>query len=224
MGLTGGDAFSQLLYPMLSEQPPAPQAVLDSLAAAPLEKSAESNRLRARLLEAQEPEILLCARRMADSFRAGGRLLACGNGGSATEAADLAAELLWPPAPWRPLPALCLTNDVAVVTAIANDVSFEDVFLRQVIAFGRRGDMVVAISTSGNSENLLRALGEARRRGLLTIGLVGYDGGRMLREGGLDHCFVVQSSSIHRIQEVQTSLHHLLIELVQRHLEEAPCA
>jgi D-sedoheptulose 7-phosphate isomerase len=218
------DSFSQLLYPMLSEQPSVGAAVIEHLAAAPLEKAAESDRLRRALVEESSEEILVCAERIAEAFRNRGRLLACGNGGSATSAADLVTELLHPLVPEAALPALCLTNDVAVVTAIANDVSFDDVFARQVIALGRRGDVLVAISTSGNSENLLRAIREARVRGMVTIGIAGYDGGRMVREASLDHCFTVRSSSVHRIQEVQTTLHHLLIELVQRALEGRACA
>jgi len=224
MSETGRDPFSQLLYPMLSEQPSVPGVVLAELAVAPVEKSAESNRLRERLLAESEADIVACAAEMARRFAAGGRLLCCGNGGSATAAADMVAEFLLPPAPHRPVPALCLTNDVAVVTAVANDVSFDDVFLRQVIALGRPGDVVVGISTSGNSENVLRGLVEAHRRGMLTVGIAGYDGGRMAHDAALDHRFVVRSSSVHRIQEVQTTLYHVLCELVQRDLEEPACA
>jgi D-sedoheptulose 7-phosphate isomerase len=224
MSDAGRDPFSQLLYPMLTEQPSAPAEVLEELAVAPREKSAESNRLRELLLAECEDEIVACAEAMTARLAAGGRLLCCGNGGSATAAADMVGEFLFPPAPHRPLPALCLTNDVAVVTAVANDVSFDDVFLRQIIALGRPGDVVVGVSTSGNSENVLRAMHEARRRGMLTIGLAGYDGGRMLHDDALDHCFVVRSSSVHRIQEVQTTLYHVLWELVQRFMEEPACA
>lgn len=223
MADSGSDAFSQLLYPMLTEQPSVSQEVLSALAVAPLEKAAETNRLCRELLD-DEDTIVRCAQAMADAFSGGGRLLTCGNGGSATSAADLASGLLAPSPPSRPLPALCLTNDIAVVTAVANDVSFDDVFMRQIAAFGRPGDVVVAISTSGNSENLIRGLREASRRRMLTVGIAGYDGGRMAREIALDHCFVVRSSSIHRIQEVQTTLYHLLVELVQQSLEERTCA
>lgn len=220
MSDTGRDPFSQLLYPMLSEQPPAGAALVDELAGAPLEKAAESDGLRRELIEGQAQEIVACAELMAASLRDGGRVLACGNGGSATSAADLAAELLH----GHGLPALCLTNDVAVVTAVANDVSFDDVFARQVMALGRRGDVLVAVSTSGNSENLVRAAREARRRELATIGISGYEGGRMASEDAFDHCFVVRSSSVHRIQEVQTTLYHLLVELVVLSLEGRACA
>jgi D-sedoheptulose 7-phosphate isomerase len=224
MSETGRDAFSQLLYPMLSPQPGVDERVVRELAAAPLLKSAESNRLRVQVVGEFGDELVTAAGEVADSFRAGGRLLAMGNGGSATSAADIVAELMSPYS-GQPLPALCLTNDVAVVTGVANDVSFDDVFLRQIIAFGRSGDVVVAVSTSGNSENLIRGLREAHRRGLHTIALCGYDGGRIARETSVDHCLVVRSSSVHRIQEVQMTLYHLLLELVQRALaEEKICA
>ena len=225
MSDTGRDPFSQLLYPMLSPQPAVGEDVILELARAPLEKSAESNRLRRQLLDEYADAILSAGERMADAFRRGGRLLALGNGGSATSAADLVTELMVPPAGVRPLPALSLTNDIAVVTAVGNDVGFDDVFVRQIIALARPDDIVVAVSTSGNSENLVRGLREARRRGLCTIAICGHDGGRMAREHCADHCFVVRSSSVHRIQEVQTTLYHVLTELVQQALEGDPlCA
>jgi len=225
MSESGRDPFSQLLYPMLSPQPAAGDDLVLELARAPLEKSAESNRLRLELLDEFGDEIVTAAQQMAQAFLRGGRLLALGNGGSATSAADMVAELLVPSGGGRPLPALCLTNDIAVVTGIGNDVGFGDVFLRQVIALGRADDVVLAVSTSGNSEHLVRGLGEARRRGMSTIAICGYDGGRLAREQVADHCFVVRSSSIHRIQEVQMTLYHLLTELVHRALEGEPaCA
>ncbi|MGH7722353.1 MAG: D-sedoheptulose-7-phosphate isomerase [Candidatus Dormibacteria bacterium] len=216
----GGDPFSRLLYPMLSEQPAVDEAVIVELARAPLDKSAESNALRRALVAERGDDIVACAGSLTDAIRGGGRLLCCGNGGSATSAADLAAEFLHPTPPSVPVAALCLTADVAVVTAIGNDVSFDDVFVRQLNALGQRGDVLIAISTSGNSENLVRALAEARRLGMLTIAIAGHDGGRMAAAGLADHLFVVPSTSVHRIQEVQATLYHLLFELVQRHLTE----
>ena len=225
MTQSGRDPFSQLLYPMLSAQPAAGDDLVQELARAPLEKSAESNRLRLVLLDEFGDEIVSAAAQMADAFQRGGRLLALGNGGSATSAADMVTEMLVPSDGRRPIPALCLTNDIAVVTGIGNDVGFGDVFVRQIIALGRADDVVLAVSTSGNSENLVRGLAEARRRGLYTIAICGYDGGRLAREQVADHCFVVRSSSIHRIQEVQMTLYHLLTELVHRALEGEPaCA
>jgi D-sedoheptulose 7-phosphate isomerase len=225
MSEPGRDPFSQLLYPMLSAQPAAGDALVQELARAPLEKSAESNRLRLLLLEEFGDEIVSTAADMAAAFRNGGRLLALGNGGSATSAADIVTELLVPSGDATPIPALCLTNDIAVVTGIGNDVGFNDVFVRQIIALGRAGDVVLAVSASGNSENLVRGLGEARRRDMATIAICGYDGGRLAREQVSDHCFVVRSSSVHRIQEVQMTLYHLLTDLVHRALEGEPvCA
>ncbi len=221
----GNDPFSQLLYPMLTQQPSVDAAVVTELARAPLQKSAESNTLRRQLFEESAGEVAACARAISTAVAAGGRVLACGNGGSATSAADIVSELLNPAGSLPPIAALCLTADIAVVTAIGNDVSFDDVFVRQLLALGRPGDVLLAISTSGNSENLVRAVREGRRLRMLTVGIAGHDGGRMRTDATLDHLFTVPSSSVHRIQEVQTTLYHLLFELVQRHLTEVPaCA
>jgi len=222
---SGRDPFSQLLYPMLRPQPAAGDDLILELASAPIEKSAESNRLRLELLDEFGDEIVRTADEMAAAFQKEGRLLALGNGGSATSAADMVTEMLVPSGGRRPIPAICLTNDIAVITAIGNDVGFGDVFVRQIIALGRPDDVVLAVSTSGNSENLVRGLGEARRRGMSTIAICGYDGGRLAREQVTEHCFIVRSSSVHRIQEVQMTLYHLLAELVLRALEGEPaCA
>ena len=225
MSDTGHDPFSQLLYPMLSAQPAVGDAVILELARAPLEKSAESNRLRLQLLDEFGDRIVVAAADMADAFRHGGRLLALGNGGSATSSADLVTELLWPQDGSRPLPALCLTSDIATVTGVGNDVGFNDIFVRQIIALARPHDIVVAVSASGNSENLVRGFAEARQRGLRTIAICGYDGGRLAHDQTADHCFIVRSSSVHRIQEVQMTLYHVLTELVQRTFAgETACA
>ena len=119
-----------------------------------------------------------------------------------------------PPGPGeRALPAYCLANDIAVVTALCNDVGVEVVFARQIAAFGQPRDIAIGLSTSGNSENLLRALDEAARHGLLTVGIAGYDGGKMAELDSLDYLFVAPSSSVHRIQEAQTTIYHALWEL-----------
>jgi D-sedoheptulose 7-phosphate isomerase len=126
------------------------------------------------------------------------------------------AQLFLDPGPGaRPLPAVALTTDVAVVTALSNDVGFEVVFARQLAAFARPGDVAVGLSTSGGSANVLQGFAEARRRGLVTVGFAGYDGGRMAAAGTIDHLFVVPSSSVHRIQEAQTTTYHVLWELTQ---------
>jgi D-sedoheptulose 7-phosphate isomerase len=118
-----------------------------------------------------------------------------------------------PPREAMPLPALALTADSAVVTALGNDVGFDVVFARQLAAFARPADIAVGLSTSGNSVNLLAAFDEARRRGMLTVGIAGYCGGRMAELASIDHLFVVPSASVHRIQEAQTTLYHVMAEL-----------
>ncbi len=171
--------------------------------------------LRSEVQAAQGAALAACAARLAESFDAGATLLAFGNGGSSTDAQDVVHTFVDPPPPADPLPALGLTNDVAVVTALSNDVSFDVVFARQVRAFGRPGDIAVAISTSGGSQNVLSALEEAERVGLMTVGLAGYGGGRMAELGALQHLFAVPSSSVHRVQEVQTTLYHVLWDATQ---------
>jgi len=121
----------------------------------------------------------------------------------------------------QPLPAFALTNDVAVVTALANDIGFDVVFARQIAAFGRPGDIAVGLSTSGNSANVIQAFDEAARRGLLTVGFAGHQGGAMAEAASIAHLFVVPSSSVHRIQEAQTTLYHILWELTQAALRES---
>ena len=148
------------------------------------------------------------------SFERGGKLLAFGNGGSATDAMDVGRRLPPPPRGGRACPAIDLTEDSAILTAIANDIGTEAIFARQVIAYGRAGDVLLALSTSGNSRNVVEALAEARRRGLVTIAMVGYDGGRMASEALADHVVVTRSEHIPRIQEAQASAYHVLRGLV----------
>ncbi len=138
-----------------------------------------------------------------------GRVLALGNGGSATDAMDVVADLRA-----RGRRALDLTDDPAVLTAIANDIGVEAIFSRQVIAHGRPGDALLTLSTSGSSANVIAALAEARRRGLVTIAMVGYDGGRIASESLADHVVIVRSEHIPRIQEAQASAYHTLVELL----------
>jgi D-sedoheptulose 7-phosphate isomerase len=188
-------------------------AVLEQVRQSTVDKTREIIELRALVLERDGDRLVACAEQMAERFAAGGRLLTFGNGGSATDAQDLVSVFLSPADDSRPLPALGLTNDIAVITALSNDVGFDVVFARQVAAFARAGDIAVGLSTSGNSTNLLRAFDEASRRGLLTVGIAGYDGGRMAELDSIDHLFVVPSPSVHRVQEAQTTIYHTLWEL-----------
>jgi D-sedoheptulose 7-phosphate isomerase len=156
---------------------------------------------------------------MAHRFQHGGRLFTFGNGGSATDA-EGAAELFRRPPGGRSLPAMSLVDDRAVLTALANDVGFDLVFARQIIAHARPGDIAMGFSTSGDSRNVLRALEEAARRRLLTVGLSGYEGGAMASSDLVDECLVVSSDSVHRIQEAQDALVLELWSVVQRCLQE----
>jgi D-sedoheptulose 7-phosphate isomerase len=164
------------------------------------------------------PDLEHAAGLIARAAAAGGKVLAFGNGGSATDAQDLAVDLMDPPAGLRPLPAISLTNDDAVMTAIANDVGFDNVFLRQIIAFGDPADVAVGISTSGNSRNLVGGFEEARRRGLATVALVGYGGGEVVTRGLADAAVVVDHDYIPRIQEAQATQYHLIRRLVDEML------
>jgi D-sedoheptulose 7-phosphate isomerase len=159
---------------------------------------------------------LAAARALRASFDQGGRVLAFGNGGSATDSMDAVADFHIPGRPdWPPRPALDLCEDAGILTAIANDVGTELIFSRQVIAYGRTGDALLALSTSGNSRNVIEALAEGRRRQLLTIAMVGYDGGHVASDQLADHVIVTRSEHIPRIQEAQASAYHALRELVE---------
>jgi D-sedoheptulose 7-phosphate isomerase len=218
-GSRGGAAEMESLYPFLYA---GKQAGLDAVLAEVREstaaKAAEITELRAEIAKQDASRLISCAEQLAGRFAAGGRLLAFGNGGSATDAQELAALFLGPGAGERPLPAFCLANDTAVLTALCNDIGVEVVFARQIAALGQPHDIALGLSTSGNSENLLRALDEAARRGMLTVGIAGYDGGKMAELDCLDFLFVAPSSSVHRIQEAQTTIYHVLWELTLRAL------
>jgi D-sedoheptulose 7-phosphate isomerase len=156
-----------------------------------------------------------------ESLRRAGKVLFAGNGGSAADAQHMAGEFVSRFAFDRPgLPALALTTDTSILTAIGNDYGFEQVFARQVQALGRRGDVLVAYSTSGRSPNILRALGTARATGLVTIGLTGSRGGPMV--GLCDHLLQVPSAETPKIQEGHLILGHILCGLVERALFGSP--
>ena len=215
------------LYPFLYSGTSDLSAVLDQVRASTVAKAAEIVELRRAVGVRDGARIAECARQAAARFGAGGRLFAFGNGGSATDAQQL-ATLFLNPAPNHagngapPLPAFGLANDTSVVTALCNDVGVEVVFARQLAAFGGRNDIAVGLSTSGNSANLVRAFDEASRRGMLTIGLAGYDGGTMAELDSIDYLFVVPSSSVHRIQEAQTTIYQVLWELTVQEVAHVP--
>jgi D-sedoheptulose 7-phosphate isomerase len=205
---------SSFLYPFLAAETPDVDAVVADVAGSVRMKSAEVLGLRQQTLTEGAEVLAAAADVLRTRFEAGGRLLVLGNGGSATDAMDVAADFRHPPGPWRARPVLDLTEDAAILTALANDIGFENVFARQVIAHGRAGDVLLAISTSGGSGNVLAALAEARGRGMATIALVGYDGGEIASGGLADHVVITRSQHIPRIQEAQASAYHVLRELV----------
>jgi D-sedoheptulose 7-phosphate isomerase len=210
----GPEGDMESLYPFLYSGQVDLDAVLASTEQSTVDKITEIVALRREVCRRDAQRLWDCARRMAERFAAGGRLFSFGNGGSSTDAQDLAGLFLNPGGRHTPeLPAFGLSNDIAVITALSNDISFDVVFSRQIGALGRPRDIAVGLSTSGNSANLLRAFDEASTRGVLTVGIAGYDGGKMAESTSIDHLFVVPSPSVHRVQEAQTTLYHALWEL-----------
>jgi len=208
---------SSFLYPFLGEREERLEPVLEDVQRSALMKAQEIDALRAQTLQDNAETLSAAAAELRACFERGGTLLALGNGGSATDAMDAVADFVSPPSGlgWAARPALDLTADTAIITAIANDIGTEAIFSRQVIAYGRSGDVLLALSTSGNSLSVLEALAEARRRELVTVALVGYDGGRVASERLADHVVITLSQHIPRIQEAQATAYHVLRELVE---------
>jgi D-sedoheptulose 7-phosphate isomerase len=192
--------------------PPAASAP-DALRGAILRKCRESMATKEQFFTENADRISECAGAMARAFDEGGRLFVMGNGGSSCDAAHVSVEFMHPIIEKRPaLPAIALTTDTAILTAVGNDQDFAMAFTEQLRMLGRRGDLALGISTSGKSANVNRALQAARELGMLTIGFSGRDGGRMPEF--CDYCFTVPSFSIHRIQESHETLLHILWDLI----------
>jgi D-sedoheptulose 7-phosphate isomerase len=215
--------FSEVFYPFLHEDDKPPQELIAALKFSLLEKARDSAEIKIRFFQENQESILAASLAIAKAFHCGRKLMICGNGGSATDAQHVAVEFMHPITVGRKaLPAICLNNDMAMITAVANDVGFDDVFARQIIALAQEGDVLLAISTSGNSKNLLHAFETARRLKLITVGFSGHDGGEMgnmSREGLLDFCFTVPTSSVHRMQETHVALYHVLWDMVHEFLQ-----
>jgi D-sedoheptulose 7-phosphate isomerase len=207
---------SSFLYPFLAEREHDLDAVLADVRGSVGMKAAEVAALREQTLAEYRDVLHAAAAALHGAFVAGGKLLAFGNGGSATDAMDVVADFRSPPKGWEPRRAIDLTEDSAILTAVANDIGPEAIFARQVIAYGQPGDVLLALSTSGSSRNVVDALVEARKRGLVTIAMVGYDGGRVAEERLADHVVVSRSQHIPRIQEAQATAYHALRELVEQ--------
>ncbi|HEV2623650.1 MAG TPA: SIS domain-containing protein [Xanthobacteraceae bacterium] len=203
------------LYPFLHGKQHDPEALDAALLHSVEEKARDSRKTNTQFFGEQAGVLVAAAKALAEVYRQGGRLFSMGNGGSSCDASHVAVEFVHPITTGRPaLAAINLVADLAMISAVGNDVGFEHVFVRQVIAQGKRGDGLIGISTSGNSSNLIAAFAKAKEMGLCTIGLAGGDGGKMKSSGVCDYCLVVPTMSIHRIQESHVTAYHILWDLV----------
>ena len=214
----GGDSTG-FLYPFLDAAEDDEASLRQSLRASAVAKVQESDRLVQESLESNRAALTQAATAVGHAVGTGGRVLTMGNGGSATDAARLARLLRA-----RDLPSESLSADYAVATALANDLGAERIFSRQLDAFARSGDVLVGCSTSGASRNLLAAFDHASGMGLVTVGLSGYGGGSFEGQESVHHNLVVQSMSVHRIQEAQAALMSALCERVSAALTAADTA
>lgn len=208
---------TNFLYPFIDGEETDASALLRDLASSARGKADVSKKLQRASLQEWGDAVDAAGADMAQRFARGGRLYTFGNGGSSTDAATL-ASLFSRPARGRPVAAWSLAADMSVVTALGNDVGFDLIFSRQIIAHATERDVAIALSTSGNSDDLMTALTEAKKRGLLTIGFAGHDGGRMAVADYLDFCFTIRSQSIHRIQESHAVIGYHLWSAMQQHM------
>jgi D-sedoheptulose 7-phosphate isomerase len=213
LGHDVGDAG--FLYPFLGQEKQATGGLLAEVASSIVMKVADDSKLRTQVAGEQAEQISNAATAMHARVRRGGKLILFGNGGSATDANDWAIDCVLPPQGYKPIPAISLAMEPANITAVANDIGAEAIFLRQLIAQVSPNDVAIGISTSGGSRNIVMALEEARKRGLLTVALLGYDGGEVLRRELADFPIVVHCDYIPRIQEIQASIYHVIRELME---------
>ena len=203
------------LYPFLHGKQQDPAKLNASLLYSVEEKARNSRDTNARFFSDQAPTLVAAAHALADVYRRGGRMFSMGNGGSSCDASHVAVEFVHPITAGRPaLAAINLVADIAMISAVGNDVGFDHVFVRQIIAQGKAGDALIGMSTSGNSANLISAFAKAKQIGIATIGLAGGDGGKMKTAEVVDHCLIVPTTSIHRIQECHVAAYHILWDLV----------
>jgi D-sedoheptulose 7-phosphate isomerase len=200
------------LYPFLGQEKQETGDLISEVAASIQMKAQRDSTLRAQVAREQAELIGGASVSIHERLLRGGKLIIFGNGGSATDANDLAIDCVLPPSGYRPVPAVSLSLEPANISAIGNDVGMEAIFLRQLIAQARPEDVAIGISTSGGSRNIITALEEARKRRMLTVALLGYDGGEIKRRGVADFPIVVHCDYIPRIQEVQASIYHIIRE------------
>lgn len=211
---TANQQSLQDLYPFLHNKKQDQTAVNNALLESVKQKMQQHQSVIDAFFAANGQAVVDTAKTIACMYNTKGQLYTMGNGGSSSDASHIAVEFLHPVTTGRPaLPAYDLTMDKTMITAVANDVGFEHVFLRQVIALLQPEDVLIGVSTSGNSDNLVKAFLQAKKIGAGTIGLAGGNGGEMARMG-LDHCLVVDTDSIHRTQECHVAIYHVLWDLV----------
>jgi D-sedoheptulose 7-phosphate isomerase len=203
------------LYPFLGQEKQPTADLVSQVAASIQMKVQDDSVLRAQVAREQAGAITSAALAIHERLLRGGKLIIFGNGGSATDANDWAIDCVLPPAGYRAVPAVSLSLEPANISAIANDVGTEVIFLRQLIAQARPHDVAIGISTSGGSRNIIMALEEARKRNLLTVALLGYDGGEIMRKNLADFPLLVHCDYIPRIQEVQASIYHVIRETLE---------
>jgi D-sedoheptulose 7-phosphate isomerase len=209
------DNSANFLYPFLHGERQDAARMDEALLESVRQKANDSMAVKKKFFAENAETVVKIAHAIADVYEADGRLLTMGNGGSSCDASHIAVEFLHPVTAGRPaLTAINLVADTAMMTAVGNDVGFANIFTRQIIAQGKKGDALIGISTSGNSENLLNAFSKAKEIGLVTIGLAGGDGGQMKMSEAVDYCLVVPSDSIHRVQECHVAIYHILWDLV----------
>ncbi len=213
LGLDVG--VSKFLYPFLDKEEQDTTALIPDVAKSIETKAREDEKLREDVAMRATDRLADLVLDINERLFHGGKLVLFGNGGSATDANDLAIDCVAPPDGFEPIPAVSLSMEAATITAIANDVGPDVIFLRQLFAQANPGDIAVAFSTSGNSRNIIIALEEARKRGMLTVALLGNDGGAIRQQGLVDYPFVVRCDYIPRIQEVHASISHVIRESLE---------
>jgi len=181
----------------------------------------ESMAIKERFVKENIETIIEVSKVIAETFNEGKKLLLCGNGGSATDASHIAAEFVNRFKRERPgLPAIALNTDMAVITSIANDYDYSEIFARQIKSLAEEGDIVIAISTSGNSDNVLKAMDAAKKKRLKTIAFTGSKGNKFAAKA--DFAFIVPSDNTPRIQETHITLGHVLCQMVEEILFDSP--
>ncbi|MCI0655180.1 MAG: SIS domain-containing protein [Methylococcaceae bacterium] len=208
------DENLKALYPFLHNKKQDPVSANTALLNSVKRKIEDHQSIIESFFTKNAQAVVEVSKAIAGMYRNNGRLYTMGNGGSSSDASHIAVEFLHPVTAGRPaLSAFDLSMDKTMITAVANDVGYANVFLRQVIAYMRGGDILLGVSTSGNSENLVKAFSQAKKMQAITIGLSGGNGGEMAKMG-LDHCLIVECDSIHRTQECHVAIYHVVWDLV----------